>query len=446
MEVGSGLPRDCVTPIMQRMRAAILAVGTELLGPDRLESNSLLLAQTLRRYGVNLRRKSIVGDVVGDISRELNTLLREVDLVLICGGLGPTADDVTREGVATAVDRELFEDAEQLEVLKRKFARFGMPMADTNLKQAEVIEGARVLPNPRGSAPGMVLEVDGKVLFLFPGVPKELGGLMRSELEPWLEEKTQGEAVETRVLRVACVGESTLEERILSAYEEFGREAISVLASAGEIQVRLTASGQLRERTPRLDSMIQRLRDLIGDSVYSEEPEGSLEKVVGGLLVSRGKTVVTAESCTGGLIAQRLTAVAGSSAYFLGGVVTYADPLKVQLLDVPPAALEQHGAVSPEVVSRMAAGAQKSLGADYALAVSGIAGPGGGTANKPVGLVYVGLAGEGDPRVEELRLPGDRDRVRWMASQWSLDLLRRELLQFDRDSELVLNASEGGVE
>lgn len=429
---------------MQRMRAAILAVGSELLGPDRLESNSLILAQTLRHYGVDVVRKSVVADVVGEIGQELAGLIEDVDLVLVCGGLGPTADDVTREGAARAVGRRLIEDATQLEVLRAKFARFGMRMAETNLKQAEVIEGARVLPNSGGSAPGQLLEVPGKAaLFLFPGVPRELKGLIATELEPWLAERTDGEAVETRVLRVACVGESTLEERILPAYDEFGREAVSVLASAGEIQVRVTAGGQAQERASRLESMTRRLRELIGDNVYSEEPDGSLEKVVGVLLTRSGRTVVTAESCTGGLIGQRLTAVPGSSSYFLGGVVSYSDQLKHQLLGVPREVLAEHGAVSPEVVSWMASGAKRSLEADYALAVSGVAGPGGGTASKPVGLVYVGLAGEGEPMVKELRLPGKRDRVRWLASQWSLDMLRRELLLNATDPVPVLD-NEGG--
>ena len=252
--------------------------------------------------------------------------------------------------------------------------------------------------------------------------------------------------METRVLRVACVGESTLEERILPAYDEFGREAVSVLASAGEIQVRVTVAGHVQERASRLESMTRRLRELIGDSVYSGEPDASLEQAVGGLLTRLGRTVVTAESCTGGLIGQRLTAVPGSSSYFLGGVVTYTDQLKRELLGVPREVLEEHGAVSPEVVGWMASGAKKSLQADYALAVSGIAGPGGGTASKPVGLVYVGLAGEGDPEVKELRLPGDRERVRWMASQWSLDLLRRELLRNDSDSGQVSDGGGGASE
>jgi nicotinamide-nucleotide amidase len=424
------------------MRAAILAVGSELLGPDRIESNSLLLAQTLRRYGVSLVRKSIVGDIEEEIGQELSTLLRDADVVLVCGGLGPTADDVTREGVARALGRRLLEDPEQLEVLQEKFARFGARMASTNLKQAEVIEGARVLPNPRGSAPGQMVEKEGKAVFLFPGVPRELEGLSRSELEPWLEAKSDGEGLETRILRVACVGESTLEERILPAYTEFGREALSVLASVGEIQVRVTAGGRAEERASHLDAMTRRLRQLIGDNVYSEGSETSLEKVVGDLLVKRGQTVVTAESCTGGLIAQRLTAVPGSSAYFLGGVVTYSDALKHQMLEVPLEEIAEHGAVSSNVVRRMAIGAQKLLGADYALAVSGIAGPGGGTVDKPVGLVYVGLAGEGEPLVQQLHLPGNRERIRRMTSQWALDLLRRELLESRSDWEATADGRE----
>ena len=427
---------------MQPMRAAILAVGSELLGPDRIESNSLSLAQTLRRYGVSLLRKSIVADDVGEISQELASLLRDADVVLICGGLGPTADDVTREGVARALGRRLVEDAEQLDVLREKFARFGARMASTNLKQAEVIEGARVLPNPRGSAPGQAVEIEGKAVFLFPGVPRELEGLSRSELEPWLEARSDGKELETRILRVACVGESTLEERILPAYSEFGREALSVLASVGEIQVRVTAGGRAEERASHLDAMTRRLRQLIGDNVYSEESETSLEKVVGHLLLKHGQTVVTAESCTGGLIAQRLTAVPGSSSYFLGGVVTYSDALKHQLLEVPLDVIAEHGAVSPNVVRRMALGAQRLLDADYALAVSGIAGPGGGTVDKPVGLVYVGLAGDGEPLVKELHLPGNRDRIRRMTSQWALDLLRRELSGSLTDSSATALGAE----
>jgi len=236
-------------------------------------------------------------------------------------------------------------------------------------------------------------------------------------------------------LRIACVGESTLEERILPAYTEFGREALSVLASAGEIQVRVTATGHSKERSAALDSMLRRLRQLIGASVYAEGHGSSLESVVGSLLTGRGKTVVTAESCTGGLIAKRLTAVPGSSAYFLGGVVTYSDLLKHQLLEVPAEVLEQQGAVSPEVVSWMASGARRLLGADYALAVSGIAGPEGGTDTKPVGLVYIGLAGDGEPEVQKHLLLGDRKRVRWMASQWSLDMLRLELLRNEGSAE-----------
>jgi nicotinamide-nucleotide amidase len=428
------------------MRAAILAVGSELLGPDRIESNSLFLAQTLRRYGVSLVRKSIVADVEEEISQELEALLRDADVVLVCGGLGPTADDVTREGVARSLGRHLVEDGEQLEVLKQKFARFGARMASTNLKQAEVIEGARVLPNPRGSAPGQVVESEGKAVFLFPGVPRELEGLSRSELEPWLEARSDGEELETRILRVACVGESTLEERILPAYTEFGREALSVLASVGEIQVRVTAGGRAEERASNLDAMTRRLRQLMGDSVYSEESETSLEKVVGDLLARRGQSIVTAESCTGGLIAQRLTAVPGSSSYFLGGVVTYSDALKHQLLEVPLEEIAEHGAVSRNVVQRMAVGAQKLLGADYALAVSGIAGPGGGTVDKPVGLVYVGLAGEGEPQVKELHLPGNRDRIRRMTSQWALDLLRRELSGSVTEPEAAADRLEGPTE
>jgi nicotinamide-nucleotide amidase len=412
------------------MKAAILAIGSELLGTDRLDSNSLQLTRALRRFGVELGRKTVVGDVVDDIAAQVETLLAEFDLVLVTGGLGPTADDVTRQAVASALGRALRIDAAQLDEIRAKFARFNLAMPEVNKRQAEVLEGATVLSNSHGTAPGMLVEHQGRVLFLLPGVPQELDGLVRSALEPWLASMTGGEVVETCVLKVACLAESRLEEMIAPAYEEFGRETISILAGAGDIQVALTVRGTAAERQSSLDEIVSRVKRLIGDAVYSTEASGSLEQVVGQLLRRRGCRVVTAESCTGGLIAGRLTAVPGSSDYFLGGVVTYTNQLKEQLVGVPKAELARFGAVSEEVVCSMAQGALATLGGDFSIAVSGIAGPGGGTKSKPVGLVHIAIAERRSGQIDHRRvqLPGDRERVRLLASQWALDLLRRRLL------------------
>ncbi len=412
------------------MRAAILAVGSELLGTDRLDTNSLKLTALLERYGVELRRKAVVGDSEQELADEIGRLMGGYELVLVTGGLGPTADDLTREAVAGALGRRLV-DSPELEIdLRAKFARFGMRMPEVNLRQTKLVEGAECLANPRGTAPGQRLESRGCTLFLFPGVPAELDGLMESALEPWLRAATGGAALATRVLRVACVAESALEERIGPAYEEFGREAISVLASAADIQVRLTAAGPEAEREARLEEMSRRVGELIGDALYARSAEQTLERVVGEELRRAGLTLATAESCTGGLVARRLTEVPGSSDYFVGGVVTYADRLKSELLGVSAALLAAEGAVSEPVVRQMAEGARARLGADLAVAVSGVAGPGGGTEAKPVGTVHLAVAGpEGaETGHRRLRLPGSRRRVRRLASQWALELVRRRLL------------------
>lgn len=407
------------------MRAAVLAIGSELLGTDRLDTNSLSLAAALERYGVELCRKAVVGDDEQEIGILLGELLAAADLVLVTGGLGPTADDVTRQAAAATLGRPLVEDPALIEDIRAKFQRFDMRMPEVNRRQALVIEGAEVLPNRRGTAPGLRLEVDGRCLFLFPGVPHELDGLIARSLEPWLAERAGGEPRHARTLKVACVPESTVEERLAPAYAEFGRAGIAVLASPGEIRVRLSAA-----RAGELETMAARVGELFGDAVFGRRPEITLEEVVGGLLADAGATVGTAESCTGGLVAERLTRVAGSSAWFVGGVVAYADRLKTTALGVPEDLVARHGAVSRPVAEAMASGARRVLGADWALAITGIAGPGGGSEAKPVGTVHFALAGPQGVGVvhRRLRLPGDRTRVRQLSSQWALDMLRRRLI------------------
>lgn len=420
------------------MRAVIIAVGSELLGTDRLDTNSLRLTATLLRHGVELRRKVVVGDSEAEIATQVGLALADAELVLMTGGLGPTADDVTKEATAAALGRELIFDESILRTIERRFERMHRKMAAVNRRQAYVIAGAAVLANPRGTAPGLRVDLEcdregnpgQHSIFLFPGVPVELHGLIELELEPWLAERSGGIALETATLRVACVPESDVEEMIAPAYAEFGRQAITVLASPGDIRVCLTAAGPTAERAARLAAMTDRVAGLLGESLYSRREEDDLETVVGALLRSAGATLTTAESCTGGLVAQRITRVPGSSDYFLGAAVTYANSLKEQLLGVPGALLEEHGAVSEPVARAMAEGVVRLTGSSFGLAVTGVAGPGGGTAAKPVGTVHFAVAErDGATEHRKIAVPGDRERVRYFSSQVGLELLRRRLLR-----------------
>ncbi len=412
------------------MKAAILAVGSELLGTERLDTNSLALTALLERHGVDLIAKSVIGDDEQAIASELQVRLNQADIVLLTGGLGPTEDDRTRAATARALGRGLQVDEVWVEHIRKLFASFGRAMPEVNRRQAEVIDGAEMLDNRQGSAPGQRLEHDGTFIFLFPGVPRELKGMMKDHLEPFLAARSsQGVAVERRTLRVACLPESEVEERIAEVYGTYGRDAIAVLASPGDIRVQGSARGTSEDRAAILDPMMVDLRRAIGRAVYGEGDQ-QLEAVVGELLARTSLRVVTAESCTGGLIAERLTRIPGSSAWLEGGVVTYSYELKTRLLGVAKETLEKWGAVSEQVVVDMARGARSRCGGDLAIAVSGIAGPGGATDEKPVGTVHFALAGPGEHDIEHRQVifPGDRERVRRMTSQLALDMIRRKVL------------------
>lgn len=416
------------------MRAAILAVGSELLGTDRLDTNSLRLTGVLQRYGVELVVKGVAGDDRDRIAGEARRLAGLADLVLITGGLGPTADDLTREGVAHAFGLELPIDERIVAEIERRFRAFGRRMPEVNRKQAMVPPGAKVIDNPRGSAPGLRIDLERATLFLFPGVPQELEGMIESDLVPWLAERTGGASLDRGVLKVACLPESEVEERIAPAYDEFGREAITILAHPGEIELHFHAAGAEVERRRRIAAIAARLRDLAGPAVYTDDPGASLESVVGELLAASGRTLVTAESCTGGLIAERITRVPGSSGWFVGGAVSYSNELKQRLLGVPEELLAEHGAVSEPVARAMAEGACERLGGDYGLGVTGVAGPSGGSEDKPVGTVHLALAGPSaggagfETSHRRVRFLGDRERVRGLTAQLALELLRRRLL------------------
>ncbi len=408
------------------MRAAILAVGSELLGTDRLDTNSLRITETLHRYGVPLVSKGVVGDSPTELSAKLRHLTARCELVVVTGGLGPTSDDVTREAVAEALELSVERQERLVEELRRKFARFGREMPDSNRKQADVIEGAEVLANPRGTAPGQRVDHPGGSVFLLPGPPREMEGLLIAEVEPWLRERG-AEPVEQLDLKVACLSESTLEHLIQPYYEDFGPEGLSILSSPGEVLLQVTAEADVSSEA--LAARRDRLAAILGDAVFARTRSATLEGTVAELLIERGSTVVTAESCTGGLVAERLTRIPGSSAYFLGAAVAYSYELKSSLLGVDRQVIERYGAVSREVVTGMAEGARQLLAGDFCIALSGVAGPGGGTDEKPVGTIDLALAAHDDETKHvRIRVPGDRDLIRQQASQWALDLLRRHLV------------------
>jgi nicotinamide-nucleotide amidase len=348
-------------------------------------------------------------------------------IVIVSGGLGPTEDDVTRDAAADALGRRLPINEEVLQWLRDRFKRFGREMAKCNERQCYVIEGAEVLTNDRGTAPGQFIEQDGALVFLLPGPPFEMKAMYEREVAPRLAARLPKALIRTVFLRVTGMGESDLDQLIAPVYTKVANPATTILAGGGDIQIHLRARAESEEEAGALLAAVARpIEELLGDRVYSRD--GSpLEAIVGLRLRERGATVATAESCTGGMLGQRITSIPGSSEYFAGGFVTYTNAIKIALLGVDPALLEAHTAVSEPVAIQMAARARERTGASYALSVTGVAGPDGGTDELPVGTVFIGLAGPGGASARRFRFPGDRARIRAFACQAALDMLRRRL-------------------
>jgi nicotinamide-nucleotide amidase len=409
------------------VKAAIIAVGTELLGTTRVDTNSLWLTERLESIGVTLARKASVGDDPAEIHAELSTSLARARIVILTGGLGPTGDDLTKEAVAKYFGRRLTLDPKLLETLRSRFARRGIEMPAINEKQAYAVEGARMLENPRGSAPGVWIDEGESVIVLLPGVPKEMRGMFEEEVFPELSRRFGAAARHRRVLKIAAMGESAIEDRFRAVYEKWPDHSFTILGSPGEVQLHLSTSGEEAHALRVLDAQSRDFENAIPGKIYGRDAQ-TLEQVVGNRLRRAGKTLSLAESCTGGLVSERLTEVPGSSDYFLGGIVPYSNESKVELLGVDPATLAAHGAVSEEAAREMAEGARRRFGTDYSLAITGIAGPGGGTPEKPVGTVWLGLAeGERTTETKLLRVPGDRQTVRSWTCAASLEMLRLRL-------------------
>jgi len=413
-------------------RAAIVAVGSEMLTPLRIDTNSLYLTEQLNRLGIEVIVKSVAGDDQPELAALLRFLRPRVDLVVCCGGLGPTDDDRTREAAAEVLGRVLHEDTAITERLRKRFAaRFTGPMPEINRRQAMVPEGAVVIENTVGSAPGLWLEDEHGVLLLVPGPPRELKPMFEALTHERLAERALGQALVRRILKVAGRIESQTEELLRPLYAEWRTRPVvvdaTILATLGQIELYLTARApSFADAEAALGHAAEDVVRALGDDVFSIDGS-NLEVVVGGQLLARGARVATAESCTGGLLASRLTDVPGSSRYVERGVVAYSNAAKVALLDVPATLIEVHGAVSEPVAEAMARGVQRLSGVDVGVGVTGIAGPDGGTPEKPVGTVAIAVVSGDDVRVRTFRFGGERDQVKFQASQAALDMVRRVL-------------------
>ena len=409
------------------MDAEIIAVGSELLTPARLDTNSLFLTDQLNALGVEVVAKTVVGDDVERLAEAVRQAVARSGIVILTGGLGPTEDDVTREAVARALDRELVYHAELADQIEQRFRRMGRQMAEINLRQAHLVQGAEALANPNGTAPGQWVSHDGRVVALLPGPPPELEPMFRDHCGPRLERIVPTQVIRTRCYRVAGMGESDLDSLIAPVYKKYSNPVTTILAAPGDVQIHLRARcADEPEAEALLAEVGPRIEALLGDRIYSRD--GSpLEAVVGDRLRERQATLSVAESCTGGLLAERITSVAGSSEYFTGGFVLYSNRLKTALAGVGPDLLELHGAVSEPVAEAMALGAKARTESTYALSITGVAGPGGGSEAKPVGTVVIGLAGPDGCRAHRFRFVGNRTRVRTLAAQYALDLLRKAL-------------------
>lgn len=410
--------------------AEIIAVGSELLARQRIDTNSLFLAERLLELGIELRRKHVVGDHPAELRDTIADAIARVDLVITTGGLGPTDDDLTREAVAAVLGRRLAVDPEVLAIVAARFERRGVPMPSVNRRQAEVIEGARWLPNPNGTAPGQVVDTGDRLIVLLPGPPREMQPMVLASVVPVLAARASGRQVRRRTVRTTGFSESQVEEIAQPIYSRFAAGVVpidtTVLASPGLVELHLSGAA---EDVDALEGVLDRasaeLVAALGDAVFTTD-ERSLEEVVGAELAARQLMIAAAESCTGGLLLQRLTDIPGSSAWVLGGVVAYANAVKVEALGVGEDTLAAHGAVSEAVARAMAEGVRRRLGADVGVGITGVAGPGGGSDEKPVGTVWIAVAA-GDTHARRFLFPGDRQMIRQFAASAALNMVRRAI-------------------
>ncbi len=410
------------------MVAEILSIGTELLLGQITDTNAAYLGRTLAGLGVDLYFKTTVGDNEGRVIETLERARGRADLIITSGGLGPTEDDLTKEAIARVFGEELVMDEAALEHLRGFFKRRGIDMPDRNAKQALIYRGGRHIDNPNGTAPGALLEKDGKIVISLPGPPNEMVPMVENHVVPLLTQRLSGrrQYLVTRVFRFIGIGESAVEE-VVQDLIRGTNPTLAPLAHTGEVHLRAGAKAGSREEAEALiEPLDAELRRRLGRYLYGTN-ETTLEQAVIEALAGRGLTVAVAESCTGGGLGARLTSVPGSSAAFLGGVLSYSNDAKVRMLGVDPALLERYGAVSPQVAEAMARGARERLGADIGISITGVAGPDGGTREKPVGLVYIGMAHGGRVHARENHFIGLRETVRRRSQMVALQMLREAL-------------------
>lgn len=410
------------------MKAEIIAIGSELLTPDNIDTNSLYLTQRLNEIGCPVHLKTIVGDEINDIVAILHTALQRSDLIILSGGLGPTEDDRTRAATAAVLQRPVAIDEGILEILKQRFTSRGFRMNKINEKQAEVILGAEILDNPFGTAPGMWIEEKNRYLVLLPGPPRELQSIFESKVLPKIRNLSGGARLSCKSFHITGITESELDARIAPIYTAYPHVHTTVLAGTRHIAVRLYRWIDPQKNATDLDELAGKIEAEVGDAIFSTTGE-SMEEVIGKQLRASRQTLAVAESCTSGMLGMHITRVPGSSEYFRGGALCYSNEAKIELCGVPADLLQKHGAVSSEVAEALAQGVRHALRSSIGLSITGIAGPGGGSEEKPVGLVYIGLSD--GKRVESRHriMPGDRESIRERSTYLALSWLRRFLMK-----------------
>ncbi len=408
------------------MKAEIIAVGSELLTPDHVDTNSLYLTQRLNEAGCPVHLKTVVGDDRNDIAEILRAALLRSDLIIFSGGLGPTEDDLTRPAVAAALERSLQVDNGILEILRQRFAARGFRMAPNNERQAEVILGAEILDNPLGTAPGMWIEEKDRHIVLLPGPPRELQSIFETIL-PKIRSLSGGRWLAHRSFHITGMTESELDSEIAPIYTSYPQVDTTVLAGPRHIAVRMYRWVNEDEDPADLNELASKIQEKLGNAIFTTTDE-SMEEVVGQLLQESGKTLAVAESCTAGMLGMHITRVPGSSSYFRGGILCYSNEAKMELCGVSAELLQRHGAVSAEVAEALATGVRKALHSTIGVSITGIAGPGGGSLEKPVGLVYIGIS-DGKQTLSRNRImPGDRETIRERSTYLALSWLRRLLI------------------
>jgi nicotinamide-nucleotide amidase len=417
------------------MKASIIAVGSELLTPFKVDTNSLLITERLNAIGYEVDLKQVVADDIDQIARAIEVALGHVDLLVMTGGLGPTEDDLTRDAISRVLNIPLELDERIVDSLRERFARRGITMTDNNRRQAMVPRGAAVLDNPNGSAPGLFLTHGRMDIVLLPGPPRELKPMLEAVIRDRLSPRGDGSGLFRRVLKITGRPESEVDATVQPIYSKWTMQAVpistTILAALGQIELHLTASGSADAAAEALDVAVAQMAGALGPSVYSTDGR-PLEAVVGAMLAERKLTIAVAESCSGGLLASRLTDVPGSSRYFERGVVCYSNRAKTELVGVPEDLIREHGAVSEQVARGMAEGVAKRSATNIGVGITGIAGPDGGTPEKPVGTVVVAVTLDGETKVRTLKLFGGREMIKFQSAQAALNMIRL-MLQADAE-------------